>query len=102
MDEFLRTIKWSDYKVVDQLNQTLFKISMLSLLMCSEARRDTLVKLLKVSNVLEEISVCQFEAVVNNISASVNLGFNDEEFPSEGRNHNKALHISIECVYTIL
>lgn len=40
--------------------------------------------------------------MVNNISASISLGFNVKELPSEGRNHNKALHISIECVDTIL
>lgn len=28
--------------------------------------------------------------------------FNDEDLPTKGRNHNKALHISIECVDTIL
>lgn len=44
----------------------------------------------------------QFETVVANISASSCLGFNDDELPSEGRNHNKALHISIECVDTAL
>ncbi|MCI56158.1 receptor-like kinase, partial [Trifolium medium] len=37
MDEFLKIIKRSDYKVVDQLGQTPSKISMLSLLMSSEA-----------------------------------------------------------------
>jgi hypothetical protein len=30
------------------------------------------------------------------------LGFSDEELPVEGRNHNKALHISIECMDTVL
>lgn len=100
--EFLRIINRSDYRVVDQLNQTPSKILMLSLLMCSEAHRDTLVKFLKVSHVPQDISVCQFKGVVNNISVSISLGFNDEELPSKGRNHNKALHISIECVDTIL
>lgn len=40
--------------------------------------------------------------MVNYIATSLSLGFSDEEFPAEGRNHNKALHISIECVDTIL
>lgn len=44
----------------------------------------------------------QFEAVVANISASSSLGFNDDDLPPEGRNHNKALHISIECVDIVL
>lgn len=46
--------------------------------------------------------MCQFEGVVNNISTSLTLGFSDEELPTEGRNYNKALHIYIECVYTVL
>lgn len=58
VDEFLRIIKKSDYRVVDQLNQTPSKISMLSLLMCSEAHRDALVKFLRTAHVPQEISVC--------------------------------------------
>lgn len=88
--------------MVDQLNQTPTKISMLSLLMCYEAHRDALVKFLRVGHVPQEISVCQFKGVVNNITSIMSLGFNDEELSTKGRNHNKALHISIECVDTIL
>lgn len=51
---------------------------------------------------MQEISVCQFEGVVNNIVTSLSLGFSDEEFPTEGRNHKKAIHISIECVDIVL
>lgn len=96
VDKFLRIIKRSDYRVVEQLNQTPSKISMLSLLICFEAYCDALVKFLKASHVSQEISVCQFEGVVNNIATSLSLGFGDEELLAEGRNHNKALHISIE------
>lgn len=75
---------------------------MLSLLICLEAHRDALVKFLRMAYVPQEISVCQFEGVVNNIASNLSLGFNYDELPPEGRNHNKALHISIECVDTIL
>lgn len=51
---------------------------------------------------LQEIFVFQFEGVVNNIVTSLSLVFSDEEIPAKGRNHNKALHISIECVDTVL
>lgn len=70
--------------------------------MCSNAYCDALVKFLKAARVPQEIFVCQFEGVVNNIATSLSLGFSDEELRVEGRNHNKALHISIECVDTIL
>lgn len=101
VEEFLHIIKKSDYKVVNQLNQTLSKISMMYLLMCSEAHRDALVKFLRVAHVPQDIYVFQFKRVVNNIASSVSLGFIDNELPPEGRNHNKALHIYIECVDTI-
>lgn len=51
VEEFLCIIKKSDYNVVDQLNQTLSKISILYLLICSKAHRDSLVKFLKVAYV---------------------------------------------------
>ncbi|XP_050889273.1 uncharacterized protein LOC127094488 [Lathyrus oleraceus] len=73
VDEFLHIIKKSDYRVVDQLNQTPLKISMLSLLICSEAHRDALVKFMRTTHMLQEISVCQFEGVVNNIATSLSL-----------------------------
>ncbi|XP_050908700.1 uncharacterized protein LOC127122404 [Lathyrus oleraceus] len=57
VDEFLRIIKKSDCRVVDQLNQTPSKISMLSLLMCSEAHKDALVKFLRTTHIPQEISV---------------------------------------------
>ncbi|XP_058783976.1 uncharacterized protein LOC131658727 [Vicia villosa] len=44
----------------------------------------------------------KLEAVANNISAGNGLGFTDRDLPPEGRNHNKALHISMECKGTTL
>lgn len=55
IEESLRIIKKSDYRMVEQLNQTPSKISMLSLLMCSEVHRDSLVKFLKIAHVPQEI-----------------------------------------------
>lgn len=75
---------------------------MLSLLIFSEAYRDALVKFLRASHVPQETSICQFEGVFNNIASNISLGFSDEKLPPEGRNHNKALYISIECVELIL
>ncbi|XP_058759457.1 uncharacterized protein LOC131632744 [Vicia villosa] len=100
--ELLRITKKSDYKVVEQLGQTQSKISILQLLMCSEGHRDALLRILNGAYVPHEISVSQLEAVANNISAGNGLGFIDRDLPSEGKNHNKALHISIECKGTTL
>ncbi|XP_058726212.1 uncharacterized protein LOC131597536 [Vicia villosa] len=49
-----------------------------------------------------EISVNQLEGVVSNINAGNGLGFTDADLPSEGRNHNRALQISVECKGTML
>ncbi|XP_058764547.1 uncharacterized protein LOC131638004 [Vicia villosa] len=94
-EQLLRIIKKSDYKVIDQLDQTQAKISILSLLVHSEAHRDALRKILASAHVTQDITVPQFEEVVTNIAAGNCLGFCDDELPPEGRAHNKALHISI-------
>ena len=48
MDEILKIIRKSDYDVVEQLGQTPSKISMLALLLCSEAHAKALIKILKI------------------------------------------------------
>ena len=39
----------------------------------------------------------QFDHIVAYITSFNNLSFCDEELPEEGRNHNLALHISMNC-----
>ena len=64
MEEILNIIKISDYNVVEQLGQTPSKISMLALLLCSEAYAKSLVKFLKFAHVPQETSVDQFQDCV--------------------------------------
>ena len=94
-NEFLKIIKRSDYRGVDQLHQTPTKISILSLLINSEAHRDSLMKVLSSTHVVEEIIVNQFDNVVENLTPGAYIGFNDSELLPQGRAHNKVLHISI-------
>ncbi|XP_050889483.1 uncharacterized protein LOC127094733 [Lathyrus oleraceus] len=101
-EEFLRIIKKSDYKVVDQLNQTPSKISMLSLLLNSKAHRNSLLKVLSAAHITKDITIEQFDDVIACVTTGNFLGFNDDELPVEGKNHNKALHISLKCIDTIL
>ncbi|XP_050915537.1 uncharacterized protein LOC127130598 [Lathyrus oleraceus] len=91
--EFLKLIKKSDYKVVDQLHQTPSKISILSLLLNSQAHREALLKVLAQAHVTQSITVDQFDGVVANITACNTLSFSGEELPEDGQNHNRALHI---------
>ncbi|XP_050908928.1 uncharacterized protein LOC127122670 [Lathyrus oleraceus] len=95
-EEFLRIIK-SEYKLVDHLQQTPSKISILSLLLSSEGHREALLKILKRAYVPQEITVNQLETVVSNVNANHGLGFTDLDLTVDGRNHNKALHILMEC-----
>ena len=44
-----------------------------------------------------DMPVDQFNSVVGNITSCNNLSFYDDELPDEGRNHNLALHISMNC-----
>ncbi|XP_058741904.1 uncharacterized protein LOC131614320 [Vicia villosa] len=73
-----------------------------TLLLCSETHRNALLRLLSTAFVPPEISVNQLEGVVSNINAGNGLGFTDADLPPEGRNHNRALHISVECKGTML
>lgn len=100
--EFLRIIKKSDYRVVDRLNHTLSKISILSYLLSSQARRESLMKILGATHVTKNITVYQFDGVVVKITAGNFLGFNDGEQPAEGGSQNKAPHISMKCLDIII
>ena len=43
------------------------------------------------------MTIDQFSGVVGNIIACNNLNFCDDELPDVGRNHNLALHITMNC-----
>ncbi|XP_050896761.1 uncharacterized protein LOC127103553 [Lathyrus oleraceus] len=61
-----------------------------------------LLKVLNATHVMQDTTVDQFDDVVANITASRYLGFNEAELPPEGNTHNKALHISVMCTYSLL
>ena len=84
VDELLRIIRKSDYKVVGQLSQTLSKISILYFLLCYETHINTLVKFLSSSFVPQDITVNQLEEVVACISADNGPCFTDFDLHPEG------------------
>src|ERR1043165_7316006 len=97
MDDLLKIIKMSNYKIVEKLLQTPSKISILALLMNSSAHRESLMKVLNQEFVDYDVPLETFNSVVGNITACNNLSFSDEELPAEGKNHNMTLHISMHC-----
>lgn len=83
--------------MVDPLLHTPSKIFVLSLLMNSKAHREALQKVLEQAYVDNDVTIDQFDGIVANITVCNNLSFSDEELPEQGRDHNLALHISINC-----
>ena len=102
MEEVLKIIRKSDYKIVEQLGQTPSKISMISLLLCSEAHAQDLVKFLKSAHVPQETSADQFQDCVASLTINNGLGFSDTDLTTRERKHNEALNVSVECRGTTL
>ena len=75
---------------------------MLSLFLSSEAHRNSLLKVLSATHITKDITIEQFDDVIACVTTGNFLGFNDDELPIEGKNHNKALHISLKFIDTIL
>lgn len=96
-DEGLKLIKRSDFNVVDQLLHTPSKIFVLSLLMNSEAHWEALQKVLEQTYMDNNVTIDQFDGIMANITTCNNLSFSNEELPEQGRNHNLALYISMNC-----
>jgi len=96
--KFLKFIQQSKYKVVDQLNWMPARVSLLELLMHSTAHQKLLMKILNGAHVEQDLSLDKFEGIVSHITANNYLTFTVEEIPSEGRDHDKALHISVKCM----
>lgn len=88
--------------MVDQLNQTSSKISILSLLLSFKTHRDSLLKILNEAHVTLDITINQYDDVMANITTSSCLEFSNDELPPEGRTHNKDLHISGKCQDSLL
>lgn len=59
-------------------------------------------KVLSAAHITKDITINQFDDVVENVTFGNFLGFNDDELPSKGKYHNKALHISLRCVDSLL
>ncbi|RDY10165.1 hypothetical protein CR513_05355, partial [Mucuna pruriens] len=96
--KFLKIVQQSEYKLIDQLNHTSTKISFLSLLINSKRHRKLLVKVLNEAHVAHDITLDKFGGIVGNIIANNYLTFTGKEISSEGKGHNKDLHISVKCM----
>ncbi|KAI5410441.1 hypothetical protein KIW84_055810 [Lathyrus oleraceus] len=84
------------------LRKTDLELHWESLLLSSEGHREALLKILKRAYVPQEITINQLETVVSNVNASHGLGFTDMDLTVDERNHNRALHIAMECKGVVL
>jgi len=95
--EFLKFIKQSEYSIIEQLNRLPAKISLLALLLNSEAHRNALLRILNQSYVSKNITVANLEHIAGGITVTNYIYFTDEEIPSGGKGNYKALHITVRC-----
>ena len=57
---------------------------------------------MKTAHVPQETFADQFESCVTSLTIDNGLGFSDVDLTPDGKNHNKTLHVSIECRGTTL
>lgn len=91
-EQFLKLIKRSEYKVVEQLSKMPAQISMLALLLSSEPHRKALLKVLNEAYVPGSISTEKFSDMVGYILSANHLSFTDDEYIEEGRGHSPSHH----------
>ncbi|RDX60418.1 hypothetical protein CR513_61438, partial [Mucuna pruriens] len=96
-EEFLKIIRRSEHQLLDQMNKTPARISLLSLLLNSEAHRNLLLKVLQEAHMAHDITAEKFGNLVNNITSKGHLTFSDDEILAGGKSHNQPLHISVRC-----
>ncbi|KAK4707293.1 hypothetical protein R3W88_033140 [Solanum pinnatisectum] len=94
--EFLKKIKVPDYFVVEQLKKIPAHISLLSLLLHSEEHLHVLNKILNEAHVSKETTVNQLEKMAKHIFKSNTITFTNDELPTEGGGHNRALLLTVK------
>ncbi|XP_031378317.1 uncharacterized protein LOC116193708 [Punica granatum] len=95
-EAFMKIIKASEYKVVEQMGKSPAHISLLALLLGSEPHREALLKVLTAAQVPKETAPGLIEETIGSIFSN-NISFSDDELPPEGYAHSRALHILCKC-----
>ncbi|PKI59974.1 hypothetical protein CRG98_019641 [Punica granatum] len=98
-ETFMKIVKASEFKVVDQMAKSPAHISLLALLLGSEPRREALLRVLTTAQVPKGTSPDRIEETVGSIFSNT-ISFSDDEPPSEGWSHLRALHIVSVCAVT--
>ncbi|RDX81552.1 hypothetical protein CR513_37742, partial [Mucuna pruriens] len=93
---------WLNFKengpsLLNQMNKTPTRISLLSLLLNFESHQNLLLNTLNEAHMAQDITMERFSTLVNNITSRGHLVFSNEEVPAEGKGHNQPLYISVKC-----
>ncbi|XP_060178420.1 uncharacterized protein LOC132608695 [Lycium barbarum] len=95
--EFWKKMQTKGYSVEEQLKKTPAQISIMSLLMSSEAHMDVLVKVLSGVSISNETTSETLATAIRQMVEASKISFRDDELPPEGTEHNNALHITVKC-----
>lgn len=90
--EFIKTLKRSEYSIVEQLKKQPTQISILSRFLSSETHCDGLLKILKSLMSLRGIAMKDLEQIVEQVIGTNTITFNKDELIPEGMGHAKSLH----------
>ncbi|XP_031378311.1 uncharacterized protein LOC116193702 [Punica granatum] len=93
-EAFMKIIKASEYKVVEQMGKSPAHISLLAFLLGSEPHREALLKVLTAAQIPKETALERIEETISSIFSN-DISFSDDELPSEGWAHSRALHIQM-------
>ena len=96
-ERLTRLMKASEYKIAEQLARTPAQISLMSLLISSEAHREALFKVLKEVRVPQGVAETTLEHIVSSIFAMDQITFSSDEMEEGGEQHTKALFIVVKC-----
>ncbi|PKI41509.1 hypothetical protein CRG98_038100, partial [Punica granatum] len=91
-ETFMKVIKASEYKVVEQMAKSPAHILLLALLLNSEPHREALMRVLTAAQVPKGTPPDRIEETINSIFSNT-ISFSDDELPPEGCAHFRALHI---------
>ncbi|XP_031382363.1 uncharacterized protein LOC116196653 [Punica granatum] len=95
-EAFMKVLKASEYKIVEQMGKFPAHISLLALLLSSEPHRQALLKVLTAAQVPKETLPAQIEETISIIFSNA-ISFSDDELPFKGYEHSRALHIVCKC-----
>ncbi|XP_071940869.1 uncharacterized protein [Coffea arabica] len=95
--DFLKRLQRSEYNIIEKLSKSPAQITMLDLLFSSDVHRDALIDVLTKAQIPRDISVDNFSNVVGSVLFNKQIAFSDDELPTEGIEHNRALYITVRC-----